>query len=105
MKRLLGVVALGALVASGAAEAADRSFDERVSELARARVRDVLAARDAALVAPAPSGPRAEGFREALRELSRAADGLAAAARDGGDLSAAAGELAARVERAYDLAL
>lgn len=71
---------------------------------AGARLAAVLAARDAVLLTPAPVSGY-EAYLEGLDGLSRAVDRLAAESRAGGDLVARLKDLAAMVERVYELAL
>lgn len=74
-------------------------------ERARSLLRDVLSARDTVLLVPAPAGPGHGEYIDAVREMSLAADRLAQAARDRAPMAPVAADLAARVERAYELAL
>ena len=77
----------------------------RKPERARGVVKDVLAARDAVLLAPPPDGATRAAYLESLPALSKAADAVAEAARSGGDVAKAAAELSAIVERVYELAI
>jgi hypothetical protein len=72
---------------------------------ARPLVKDVLAARDAVLLAPPPEGPTRDAYLVALPELSHAVDAVADAARAGADLKAPVAALAAVVERVYELSI
>ena len=72
---------------------------------ARALIKEILAARDAVLLAPAPITSNREVYLEALPELSHSADAMAGAARAGSDMKKALDGLAALVERVYELAI
>lgn len=74
-------------------------------ERARPLVKDVLAARDAVLLAPPPEGPTRDAYLGALPELSRAVDAVAENARAGADLKASVAALAATVEHVYELSI
>jgi hypothetical protein len=72
---------------------------------ARALLKEILAARDAVLLAPPPATPNREAYMEALPGLSLATDALAAADRGEFDMKTALDKLAAFVERVYELAI
>ena len=72
---------------------------------ARALLKEILAARDAVLLAPPPAAPNRESYMEALPGLSLATDALAAADRGEFDIKTALDKLAAVVERVYELAI
>jgi hypothetical protein len=72
---------------------------------ARALIKEILAARDAALLAPPPVTSNREAYLGALPELSPAVDALAEAVRGGSDMKTALDSLAALVERVYELAI
>jgi hypothetical protein len=72
---------------------------------ARALIKEILAARDAALLAPPPVTSSRDAYLEALTELSRATDALAAAGRGESDMKTTLDKLAAVVERVYELAI
>jgi hypothetical protein len=74
-------------------------------ERARVLVKEVLAARDAVLLAPPPSGTTRDSYLAALPALSRAVDLVAETARSGGELAKPVAELSAVVERVYELAI
>ena len=74
-------------------------------ERARVFVKEVLAARDAVLLAPPPSGTTRDSYLAALPALSRAVDLVAETARSGGELAKPVAELSAVVERVYELAI
>ena len=74
-------------------------------ERARPLVREVMAARDAVLLAPPPDGATHDAYVAALPELSSAVDAVAAAARSGTGLKPSAAALTAVVERVYELSL
>ena len=61
-------------------------------EKARSLVKEIMAARDAVLVAPPPVTSTREAYLEALPELSRLIDGLAVPVGDGSGLKTALGE-------------
>jgi hypothetical protein len=135
MRSFLTVFPLTSLLAAAAPQPGDTSFDARVStvrgrmrsscqalqaiqkalESDRAWLADTAAGSATAAVegwsavvdafATRAHGPQDQGYLEAVRVMSLAADRLAHAARGGDDMSPAAADLAARVERAYELAL
>jgi hypothetical protein len=72
---------------------------------ARALLKEILAARDAVLLAPPPITSCRDAYPEALPELSLAVDALAAAGRGEFDMKMALDKLAAVVERVYELAI
>lgn len=72
---------------------------------ARALIKEILAARDAALLAPPPVTSSRDAYLEALPELSQATDALAAAGRGESDMKTTLDKLAAVVERVYELAI
>ena len=72
---------------------------------ARALIKEILAARDAVLLAPPPVTSNREAYLEALPELSRSADAVAETVRAGSDMKKALDALAVLVERVYDLAI
>lgn len=72
---------------------------------ARALVKEILAARDAVLLAPLPDTPSREAYQKALPELSLAVDDLAGTARGGRELETVLRRLAPLVERVYELAI
>ena len=72
---------------------------------ARALLKEILAARDAVLLAPPPAAPNRESYMEALPGLSLATDALAAADRGEFDIKTALDKLAAVVERVYEMAI
>ena len=72
---------------------------------ARALIKEILAARDAVLLAPPPVTSNREAYLEALPELSRSADAMAETVRAGSDLNKAREALAVLVERVYELAI
>lgn len=74
-------------------------------EKARALIKEILSARDAVLLAPAPDTSSRAAYLEALPEMSSAADALAGAARGGLDIRPVLEKLAALVERVYELAI
>jgi hypothetical protein len=72
---------------------------------ARALIKEILAARDAVLLAPPPVTSNREAYLEALPELSRSADAMAETVRAGADMNKALDALAVLVERVYELAI
>jgi len=72
---------------------------------ARALIKEILAARDAVLLAPPPVTSSRDAYLEALPELSLATDALAAASRGEFDMKTPLDKLAAVVERVYELAI
>lgn len=65
----------------------------------------LLAARDTILAAPPPAGADRQAHLRLLRRLSRRADALAAAARDGDDFGPSIEQLRVVVDELYDEAL
>jgi hypothetical protein len=72
---------------------------------ARALIKEILAARDAVLLAPPPVTSNREAYMEALPELSRSADAMAETVRAGSDMNKVLDALAVLVERVYELAI
>jgi hypothetical protein len=72
---------------------------------ARALIKEILAARDAVLLAPPPVTSNREAYLEALPELSHSADVMAEAIRLGRDIKPALDGLILLVERVYELAI
>jgi len=72
---------------------------------ARALIKEILAARDAVLLATPPVTSSRDAYLEALPGLSLATDALAAADRGEFDMKTALDKLAAVVERVYELAI
>jgi len=72
---------------------------------ARALIKEILAARDAVLLAPPPVTSNREAYMEALPELSRSADAMAETVRAGSDMNKALDALVVLVERVYELAI
>ena len=72
---------------------------------ARAMIKEILAARDAVLLAPPPVTSNRGVYLEALTELSRSADALAETVRAGSDMNRDLDALAVLVERVYELAI
>ena len=72
---------------------------------ARALLKEILAARDAVLLAPPPVTSSRDAYLEALPELSQATDALAAAGRGEFGMKTPLDKLAAVVERVYELAI
>jgi hypothetical protein len=72
---------------------------------ARDLVKEILAARDAVLLAPPPVTSSREAYLEALPELSHSVDAMAGAVRGGSDMKKALDSLTALVERVYELAI
>jgi len=68
-------------------------------------IKEVLAARDAVLLAPPPAGTSRDAYLAALPALSRAVDLVAETARSGGALAKPVADLAVAVERVYELAI
>jgi hypothetical protein len=74
-------------------------------EKAQALVKEILATRDAVLLAPPPNTLTRETYLDALPELSHSVDAMARAVGDGADLKSALDKLAIIVERVYELAI
>jgi hypothetical protein len=68
-------------------------------------VKEIMAARDAVLLSPAPNTPSRDAYLAALPELTQAVDALAAAVRNGADVKVGFDRLAPIVERVYELAI
>jgi len=75
------------------------------TQKAMALVKEIMAARDAVLLSPAPATPNRNAYLAALSELTQSVDALATAVRTGADVKASLDKLAVIVERVYELAI